>query len=117
MGGAIAFLVTRYPKTLLFVITLVSMLKACNPQVKVDLNQLVDQVLEYAQQSELREPAPEGDQQHIEQEKAASDTGHSEKQDRITQKKAPSIRRRDVYKQRRSALRLRRKQFPRRNRN
>ncbi|UUP19520.1 hypothetical protein [Nitratireductor thuwali] len=118
VGSAIAYLVSRYPKTLLFVVSLVMMLKACNPQVKLDLNELVDQVVQKTRQTEGLHPALDAEGQDVKQHKTSSDSkpaenGPANKQDRISHNKPPSARRRVVNRGRRMELKRRRLQFPR----
>lgn len=118
LGAAIAYLVTRYPKTLLFVVALVSMLKACNPEVKLDLNRLVEQVVQTVEYNERLE-ASDAKGKDVQNEQSASHPepskhGASSKQDQIAHAKTPSSRRRDVNRKRRADLVERRKAFPRR---
>ncbi|MCV0395900.1 MAG: zinc ribbon domain-containing protein [Rhizobiaceae bacterium] len=91
-----------------------------NLDVAVDMNRLVDQAVEYLEEHEepgLRDVGQDTESNH--QPTDADPTGKSTKGKgpRVGHHKAPSTRRKDVNRKRRSDLKARRTQFPRRKPN
>lgn len=115
IGRAVGMLIQRFPKSAFFAIALVAMLKYMHFETKLDVNQLVQQVIEYTEMHSA-ETATSGDSKDVKQEKSASDAGPAEnrstkKQDRVLHQKPHSVERRRKNRQRRQELLERRRAF------
>lgn len=116
-GLAVGLLIQRYPKTAIFIIALAAMLKFMNFDTKLDVNELVRQVVEYVEAEKPSAGQTSGGHlKEAENEKPSNDikpTEHppTQKHDRIRHKIPPSQTRRVKNKARRSALRKQRTDF------
>lgn len=116
IGRAVGMLIQRYPKSAFFVIALVAMLKYMHFETKLDVNQLVQQVIEYTELHSPAEAAPADKTQQVQKEKAAGNAGptknrSTQKQDRVLHQKPRSVERRQKNRRRRQALLERRRAF------
>ncbi|MDX8499875.1 hypothetical protein RFM99_15760 [Mesorhizobium sp. VK4C] len=120
IGRAVGMLIQRYPKSAFFVVALVAMLKYMHFETKLDVNQLVQQVIEYTELHSPAEAASPSKTQEVQKEMPSSNAGpaenrSTEKHDRVLRQKPRSVERCQKNRRRRQELLERRRAFnPRR---
>lgn len=117
LGRAVGILMLRYPKTAVFIFALIAMLKYMNLETKVDVNDLVRQVIERVDSEHQSPGKASGGHLNDTQDKqptSDSDTpkkGADQKQGRIGHQHKASQTRRNKNRAKRAALRKRREEF------
>ena len=117
LGYAVGLLIQRYPKTAVFIIALVAMLKVMNLETTVNVNDLVQQVIEYVDTEQPATTDATGGQLKTAKQKKNSGNNSTtgdpstQKHDRLRHEPRPSQTRRIKNSARRSALRRKRSEF------